>query len=252
MIAFIVVFLFFLQLRIADEFKDYDDDLRYRSYRPVPRGLVTLRELGIVAIGSVVIQLGLTFSLGRFLLLSFLGLVWSYMSLMAKEFFVPDWLKKHSLVYLLSHGLILPLIAFYATACDWLIIEGAMAPGTLWFLLVSFLGGITLELGRKIRAPKDEERGVETYTVLWGRQKAVMAWLCAIWLLTVSTLIAAMHIRFTVPIALLLLLLLTASVVVAWRFLSRPTRTWAKWFEPLSGVWNLLVYAGIGLLPLLL
>jgi 4-hydroxybenzoate polyprenyltransferase len=31
-------FLFFLQLRIADEFKDFEEDSRYRPYRPVPRG----------------------------------------------------------------------------------------------------------------------------------------------------------------------------------------------------------------------
>jgi len=41
--AFSSSFLFFLQLRIADEFKDFEEDSRYRPYRPVPRGLVTLR-----------------------------------------------------------------------------------------------------------------------------------------------------------------------------------------------------------------
>ena len=40
-------FLFFLQLRIADEFKDAGEDARYRPYRPVPRGLVSLRELAM-------------------------------------------------------------------------------------------------------------------------------------------------------------------------------------------------------------
>jgi 4-hydroxybenzoate polyprenyltransferase len=50
--AFVAAFgtglTFFLQLRIADEFKDHDDDARHRPYRPVPRGLVTLRELAAV------------------------------------------------------------------------------------------------------------------------------------------------------------------------------------------------------------
>ena len=46
LLAFGTAFLFFLQLRIADEFKDFEDDSRYRSYRPVPRGLVKLSELG--------------------------------------------------------------------------------------------------------------------------------------------------------------------------------------------------------------
>ena len=42
--------VFFLQLRIADEFKDFAEDSRFRPYRPVPRGLVTLTELGWVGV----------------------------------------------------------------------------------------------------------------------------------------------------------------------------------------------------------
>ena len=44
-VAFITCILFFLQLRIADEFKDYEEDCLYRSYRPVPQGIITLKEL---------------------------------------------------------------------------------------------------------------------------------------------------------------------------------------------------------------
>ena len=52
LVAFATCFLFFLQLRLADEFKDFEEDSRYRPYRPVPRGLVTLRELAWVGVGS--------------------------------------------------------------------------------------------------------------------------------------------------------------------------------------------------------
>ena len=45
-VAFTTSLLFFLQLRIADEFKDCEDDARFRPYRPVPRGLVTLAGAG--------------------------------------------------------------------------------------------------------------------------------------------------------------------------------------------------------------
>jgi hypothetical protein len=50
LVAFGTAFLFFLQLRIADEFKDFEEDSRYRPYRPVPRGLVSLREQGILGV----------------------------------------------------------------------------------------------------------------------------------------------------------------------------------------------------------
>src|SRR5579862_654956 len=56
-VAFGTAFLFFLQLRIADEFKDFEEDSRYRPYRAVPRGLVSLRELGMLGVAAGVIQL---------------------------------------------------------------------------------------------------------------------------------------------------------------------------------------------------
>ena len=36
-VAFITCLIFFLQLRIADEFKDAEEDATYRPYRAVPR-----------------------------------------------------------------------------------------------------------------------------------------------------------------------------------------------------------------------
>jgi 4-hydroxybenzoate polyprenyltransferase len=251
LIAFIVTLLFFLQLRIADEFKDFEDDVRYRSYRPVPRGLVSLKELGIVAIASAVVQLGLSIAVSPRLLLPLL-LVWGYMVLMSQEFFVPTWLKAHPLLYTLSHMVVMPLMALYATACDWLKVGWATPQGIVWYLLVSACGGMAIEIGRKIRAPKDEERGVQTYTALWGREKAVMAWLGVLWLMTLSAILAAMHIQFVVPVILIVLPLLTASVLVAWRFVVRPITAWAKRIEALSGIWTLLLYLSLGLLPLIL
>src|SRR3954470_8291934 len=59
LVAFVTALLFILQLRIADEFKDFEEDSKYRPYRAVPRGLVTLRELGWVGVGAAAIQAGL-------------------------------------------------------------------------------------------------------------------------------------------------------------------------------------------------
>src|SRR6185437_1289883 len=55
-VAFATALIFFLQMRIADEFKDADEDACYRPYRPVPRGLISLRELGVVAVMGGAIQ----------------------------------------------------------------------------------------------------------------------------------------------------------------------------------------------------
>jgi 4-hydroxybenzoate polyprenyltransferase len=247
-VASITLFLCFLQLRIADEFKDYAEDAQYRPYRPVPRGLVTLRELGMVAIAAACIQLGLALSMGLPLVL-LLCLVWGYMVLMRQEFFVSVWLKSHPLLYLLSHAVIMPFLALYATACDWLA-SGAAAPsGLAVFLLVSFFNSLTIELGRKIRAPQSEEPGIETYSALWGRKRAAIAWLSASWLMGMTALWAAVLIQFTLPVASVFLLLLSGSAILVWRFATQPTTAAAKGFEVLSALWTLLIYLSLGIVP---
>ena len=54
---FIIIFMFFFQLRITDEFKDYEEDLKYRPYRPVQRGIISLKALGKIGIATIIIQI---------------------------------------------------------------------------------------------------------------------------------------------------------------------------------------------------
>ena len=54
-----------------------------------------------------------------------------------------------------------------------------MHAGLGWFLAASFFNGIVIEVGRKVRAPQDEEPGVLTYSVAWGRPRALAVWLGA-------------------------------------------------------------------------
>jgi 4-hydroxybenzoate polyprenyltransferase len=249
-VAFGTAFLFFLQLRIADEFKDFEEDSRYRPYRPVPRGLVSLRELGLVGVAAGVIQLLLALALDPTLLL-LLAVAWTYLALMSKEFFVGDWLKRHPVPYLISHMVIIPIVDFYATACDWWPLHGGPPHGLAWFVAASYSNGIVIEVGRKIRAPADEEHGVNTYSAIWGPGIAAVAWLGAMLTTAVCAVLAATRIDFTVPVAVVLAAgLLTAGLVV-WRYLSAPTTKRAKLIETVSGVWTILLYLSIGAVPLL-
>jgi 4-hydroxybenzoate polyprenyltransferase len=250
LVAFASAFLFFLQLRIADEFKDFEEDARYRAYRPVPRGLVSLRELGLLGALTALVQLGLALWLEPALVWLLL-LVWGYMALMSREFFVRAWLKAHPVTYLWSHMLIVPLIDLYATACDWRV-AGDAAPhgGLVWFLIVSFFNGVVIEIGRKVRAPRDEEPGVETYSALWGRRNSMMVWLGAMLLTAVSAWLAARQIDFALPVVVLLVSLLFAATVIAVRFLQKPVPGRARFIEPMSGLWTLLMYLSVGAIPM--
>ena len=250
LVAFITVFLFFLQLRIADEFKDLEDDRRYRPYRPVPRGLITLRELGWLAVLSMIGQWGL----GIWLhppLVNLLLLVWIYWGLMSQEFFMGTWLKQHPIVYMLSHMIILPLINFYATACDWLV-QADSIPAISWYLITSFLNGIVIEVGRKIRAPQDEEVGVETYSSLWGVDRAVAVWGSVMTLAGITSFFAAVSMGMKLVVVVLTLGFGAKIAQMGIASNQHPKSEQTKWIETLSGLWVITLYFFLGIAPNLL
>lgn len=251
LVSFASALLFFLQLRIADEHKDHEEDCRYRPYRPVPRGLVSLRELAVVGMLAAAVQLGVALLLEPALVL-LLAVVWTYLALMSKEFFVGPWLRRHPTLYMLSHMVIILLIDFYATACDWLPAGPGPPLGLGWFLAVSYFDGVVLEMGRKIRAPEDEEPGVNTYSALWGPRRAVLAWLGALALTAVCAAMAAVRIDFSLPVAIVLVILGTAAALMAWQFLRHPDARRAKRIEALSGIWTVLMYLSLGAVPMLI
>src|SRR5262249_27120361 len=85
---------------------------------------------------------------------------------------VAEWLKKRHILYMVSHMAIMPLVDFYATACDWWPTGEGAPRGLIWFVVVSYFNGMVIEIGRKIRGPQDEEVGVNTYSALWGMRTA--------------------------------------------------------------------------------
>jgi 4-hydroxybenzoate polyprenyltransferase len=251
-VAFASSFLFFLQLRIADEFKDFEEDSRYRPYRPVPRGLISLRDLCWVWGGCIGIQLMLALWLAPKLIAPLL-LTWTYLGLMSKEFFVRRWLKSRPITYMVTHMAIMPLVDLYTTSCDWVPAGFGRPPhGLLWFLLVSFFNGMVVEIGRKIRSPQDEEAGVETYSFLWGRQNSILTWLGMLACTAGFAYVAALGIGFARPILILLLVLFFAALGVALYFLQGAVPKRGKYVEAMSGVWSLLMYLSLGFIPLVL
>ncbi|HWH67896.1 MAG TPA: UbiA family prenyltransferase, partial [Candidatus Sulfotelmatobacter sp.] len=249
-VAFVTCLLFFLGLRIADEFKDVEEDARFRPYRPVPRGLVSLGELGRAGAGAAAIQLVLALWLAPLLVLVLL-LGWLYLALMSKEFFVREWLKARPITYLWTHMFIMPIVDLYATACDWVPAGLKLPPpGLSWFLAASFFNGIVIEFGRKIRAPANEEIGVQTYSVLWGRQTAVLAWLGVMTVTAICAICAARRIDFAWPVGMATSLVLGLAIVAGFGFLRAPKPGSGKRFELIAGVWTLVLYLSLGLVPL--
>lgn len=247
-VAFVGIFGFFFQLRVADEYKDYATDLAHRPYRPVPRGLIRPAELGALAVGVGIVQAILSYWLEPRLCL-ILSAVWGYMLLMRWEFGVEAWLHRQPLLYMFSHMVILPLIFVYATACDWLV-AGAGAPmGLVRLLAAAYASGMVVEVGRKLRSPADEEPGVETYSGLWGIPRATAVWWAAVALAGVCATQAAQVAGDWGVMGRVAVVSTALAAVAGVAFVRRPTRAGSKRLELVSAGWMLACYGTLAILP---
>jgi hypothetical protein len=243
--------IMFFMLRVSDEHKDKEDDAKFRQYLPVPRGLISLKELRILAwslfIAATVVNI---FFYPRMLMLYFIMMI--YLALMRYEFFVPVWLKRRQVIYIATHMLIIPLADIYASSYDWKL-AGSQAPGGLLFFFgVSFLNGVILEVGRKLRVTETEEDGVLSYTKLWGTKKAGMVWVA---LLIANFALARIAMQYATTLSglefVLILLFIIALLPAIW-FVIKPVKAATKLLELMSLIWALGMYITLGCTPLLI
>ena len=257
---FIIIFMFFFQLRITDEFKDYEEDLKYRAYRPVQRGIISLKTLGKTGIVTVIIQIMLAHVIDPEIIY-FMIFVWIYMFLMAKEFFIKKWLTKRILIYALSHVVIMVFITLVIVeATQYIVpknifdvfilqryrhnIDFALIP----LFALNYLNGIVLEIGRKTRRTDEEEYGVQTYSKLWGRKKAViiLSLLFIIEYFFVILGLAHTYKEYFFFGGLTLLVILIVSIYFMIKFLKKDLS--GKIVETVSGLWIIFSSMSLGLL----
>ena len=258
---FIIIFMFFLQLRITDEFKDYEEDLKYRAYRPVQRGIISLKTLGKIGIATVIIQIMLAHVIDPEIIY-FMIFVWIYMFLMAKEFFIKKWLTKRILIYALSHVVIMVFITLVIVEATQYIVPKNIFDvfilqryrHNIYFALIplfalNYLNGIVLEIGRKTRRADEEEHGVQTYSKLWGRKKAViiLSLLFIIEYLLVILGLTHTYKEYFFFGGLTLLVILIVSIYFMVKFLKKDLS--GKIVETVSGLWIIFSSMSLGLLP---
>lgn len=247
--VFTTVSLFFL-VRVFDEFKDAEDDARYRPELPVPRGLVTLRELATVGAGLAILLVLLNLYFFPKMLL-ILAAVIGYLLLMGKEFFVSDWLKARQFWYVTSHMFIIPLVDVYASGLDWLLAGVAAPVGLLFFFAVSYMNGIVLEVGRKIRTPEQESPGVLTYSAMLGANRAVRLWLLVLLVTLALSVMASFFAGYGSVSFLVLGLIFVLCASPAFLFLKNKTVRHAKMIEYASALWTIGMYLTLGGGPML-
>lgn len=248
-VGFVLAMALFFQMRVCDEFKDAEDDRRYRPERPIPRGLVSPAE--VLGLGLLTLPLAVAAAWAWWPpVLWCLLLVWVWLAAMTAEFGVPAWLKARPVLYLVSHMAIMPLIDLLLTSIEWRPAGGAAAE--LWlFLALSFVNGCVLEIGRKLWSPENEIDGVDSYSGLWGHRRAATLWLGCVAL----SLVFLVATGFATGVGWLTLGVGVAAVVpcglAARSYMRAPSPKAQERMDTVAGLWVFFCYATAGFLPFL-
>ena len=163
---------FFFLLRVFDEHKDYELDCVNHPQRVLQRGLITLTHLkilgGIAVLIQAVVTLVIDGGVGLVTQTWLLTIIWA--SLMAKEFFIGEWLEKRLFLYAFSHMIVMPMAIVWGMHLG---TDGIALPQSILVLaFFSFFSGFTGEIARKLKTPAQEIDTIDSYTKAFGTRNA--------------------------------------------------------------------------------
>ncbi len=231
----IVTFLQFLMIRIVDEFKDYEEDCKYRPYRPVPRGLIKPKELKILFIICALLQIIVTVfaTENRIKSIIYLLIMWIFFAIMSKGFFIKKFLEKHILLEVLLDEIMMPLMVLYLSS----FMKIGLNKDIWKILILSYIISWIVEIARKIRAKQQEEKGVKTYTAIFGIPKAITI------LIILETLLAIVQ-YMILGVNQIVLIILTYAIIniINILFVIKKDKTFAKMVEISANIYIILVY----------
>ncbi len=241
-----ITFTTFFLIRLIDEFKDFDIDKEHRPHLPVQRGVVSLKELKVLIIILLLIQIGIMVFLIPSLW-GFYALFMGWLFFMSNEFFVSEKLEKLPILYTTSHMVIVPLIDLFASSGDWYITGTSTHLGLYVLLATSFFNGLVVEFGRKIKAKENEE--YNSYTRKFGINKSTWSWLAMMGISLSLASACCILADYSFISILILGIIFTVSFALGLSFMKKPNVQQSKGIEIASGVWTLVMYIVIGCYP---
>jgi 4-hydroxybenzoate polyprenyltransferase len=231
--------LFLAQIRLMDEFKDFEKDRIAHPDRPLPRGLFTHAEFGnwITRFNAAMVLLsvllgvlvnpvsGVLFALGTL-----------YLYLMFREFFMGDWLAKRPMLYAITHQLIIfPMGAFVYSCYQMQVLN---EPGAFWFCMMLLGAFFGFEVGRKL--DPHAHPILKTYLGQYGKNKTVFL---LMGLLAIATH-ASKQLGADVMLGPIYVMTLIATSLIWWA----PSKF--KWIEGMVTLYLLLALWAVPILSL--
>lgn len=165
---------FYFKLRLYDEVKDYEFDVIINKTRPLPRGLLSHKDMYRGMLVCILIEI-ITFSLQGLNASISIILAIIYSLIMYKEFFIADKIRPYLTTYAIVHTIVTSLLSFaiFSFLTGLSIIDVVTNTVYLSFALANWLLFNIFEFGKKTFATSEERENVDTYSSLFGRTGAV-------------------------------------------------------------------------------
>lgn len=235
---------YFLVLRVFDEHKDYDLDVLNHPGRVLQSGMITLNNLRNMAIAAIVVQVLWSFyrdfTFGPTMIAWCVMFFWS--SLMAKEFFIGEWLEKRLTLYAFSHMIVmLPVVWWISNMAS----PGlALTPIVMTMMSLSFFGGFCFEITRKTRGPEEERDTVDSYSKVFGTKGSafvIIGLLIVMFIHQVVLINLIVSSGFWIGYGFLVAFFLLALYQII-RFIKEPTEKGREKNEAMVGVGTMVAY----------
>ncbi len=186
LILYVATLMFFFKLRLYDEVKDFENDLRAYPKRPLSRGLLNHSNI-YLGITICIISEIIFFSIFGFrgLLAVIIPIIYSL--LMFKEFFIRIWIRSHLSLYAITHTFVsclfsLALLSVLESTYIW-----NFNLKSLLFAILSWCLFNIFEFGRKTFISSEERINIDSYSKIYGRfgasSQVISMAICAIVLL---------------------------------------------------------------------
>lgn len=168
---FLSTLCFFFRMRLFDEIKDYEVDLRINPHRPLARGLITVREVKRTILGIMILELILMGNLGTVPFFLYLFAMF-YSLLMYEEFFIGDWLRPHLTTYAVSHTVVVAFLSFAIISTVLGFTALNFSPNIFLFCFSHWCIFNLFEFARKTFASSEERPNVPSYSNIFSLKRA--------------------------------------------------------------------------------
>lgn len=232
--VFLLMLSFFFRMRLFDEIKDYEVDLKVNPTRPLARGILTVRQVKVALLFLIIFEIGLASTLGVYSLLIHAAAM-GYSLLMYEEFFIGDALRPHLTTYAVTHTFVSVLLGLSSgVAMTGVNPQEITLP--LWiFIFMNWAFFNLFEFARKTFASSEERPHVPSYSNIFTDKGALA--------LSLSQAVLGVGVVYYLQPHWIWLVSLSAYVILSLIYIIKKTAPAAQFFRAISGVYLLLHYA---------